>query len=47
VAFTLDRSAFAYFDDGGAGWTTEAGDYDILIGASAEDIRLRTTVSLT
>lgn len=47
VAFTLDQAAFAYFDDGGAGWTTEAGDYDILVGASAEDIRLKATVRLT
>ncbi|HKT53913.1 MAG TPA: fibronectin type III-like domain-contianing protein, partial [Caulobacteraceae bacterium] len=47
VSFTLDERAFAFFDDAAGGWITEAGDYEILIGASAEDIRLSTKVRLT
>jgi beta-glucosidase len=39
VTFTLDREAFWYFDSVRNGWNTEAGEFEILIGASSRDIR--------
>ncbi len=44
IPFT-DRT-FAYFDVNTNAWQTEAGDYDILIGASSEDIRLTAELSV-
>jgi beta-glucosidase len=38
--FTLDREAFWYFDVTRNAWSTEAGDFEILVGASSRDIRL-------
>jgi beta-glucosidase len=47
VAFSLDERAFAHFDTALGRWAVEPGGYDILVGASAADIRLRTTVAIT
>ncbi len=44
IPFT-DRT-FAYFDVNTNGWQVEAGDYDILIGASSEDIRLNASLTV-
>lgn len=44
VTFTLDRSAFAYYETALCGWHVESGDYRISIGASSRDIRLSETV---
>ena len=41
VTFTLDREAFWYFDVTRNTWATEPGDFEILVGASSRDIRLR------
>ena len=46
VSMTLDFRSFAYYHPGYKQWITEDGDFEILIGASAEDIRLRETVTL-
>ncbi len=46
VTFTLDREAFWYFDVRANTWTTEPGDFEILIGSSSRDIRLRGTFTL-
>ena len=40
VTFTLDREAFWYFDITKNAWTTEPGDFEILVGSSSRDIRL-------
>jgi len=41
VEMRLDKHAFKYWDDREeGGWTIEAGDFDIAIGASSTDIRL-------
>ncbi|HRW50221.1 MAG TPA: glycoside hydrolase family 3 C-terminal domain-containing protein, partial [Caldilinea sp.] len=45
VDIALDFRAFAYYHPGYAQWITEDGDFDLLIGASAADIRA--TVSAT
>lgn len=46
VKFTLNREAFWYFDTIKNAWSTEAGDFEILIGASSRDIRLNGNVTL-
>jgi beta-glucosidase len=46
VTFTLDREAFWYFDVRRNEWTTEAGDFEILLGSSSRDIRLRESFTL-
>jgi beta-glucosidase len=46
VTFTLDREAFWYFDVTRRIWTTESGDFEILVGASSRDIRLRGAFAL-
>jgi beta-glucosidase len=46
VSFTLDREAFWYFDVALNEWTTRPGDFEILVGASSRDIRLRERFSL-
>jgi beta-glucosidase len=47
VAITLDRRAFAFYDVGCQAWMVEAGDFEILAGASSRDIRLAATLQLS
>ncbi|MEC9488120.1 MAG: glycoside hydrolase family 3 C-terminal domain-containing protein, partial [Halanaerobium sp.] len=44
AGFVLDRRSFAYYDTRLKAWHVESGDFEILIGASAADIRLTETV---
>ena len=44
---SLDARSFAYYDVAAKQWRSDPGEFEILIGASAEDIRLRGTVSLS
>jgi len=46
VRVRLNREAFWFYDPAGAGWTTESGLFEILVGASSRDIRLRGSVRL-
>jgi len=46
VNFTLDREAFWFFDVTRNTWTTEPGDFEILVGASSRDIRLTESFAL-
>ncbi|PZA07219.1 glycosyl hydrolase [Meiothermus sp. PNK-Is4] len=46
VSVMLDFRAFAYYHPGYRRWITEDGEFEILVGASAADIRLRKTVVL-
>ncbi|MDX1614420.1 MAG: glycoside hydrolase family 3 C-terminal domain-containing protein [Candidatus Promineifilaceae bacterium] len=39
VSISLDQRAFAYYDPAHGRWVTEDGRFDILVGASAADIR--------
>jgi beta-glucosidase len=41
VTFVLNRDDLAFYDPARGGWRTEAGEYELLVGASAEDIRGR------
>ena len=44
VVFMLDSRAFAYYEPEIKDWFVEYGAYDIMIGASSRDIRLKDTV---
>ena len=46
VTMTLDSRAFAYYDPAYRRWITEAGQFDILVGASSADIRCCATVTM-
>jgi beta-glucosidase len=41
LRFILDRAAFSYWDPATHAWTADPGEFDIQIGASSRDIRLR------
>ena len=41
VTFTLDREAFWYFDTRKNTWSTEPGEFEILVGSSSRDVHLR------
>ena len=45
VTFTLDHEAFWYFDTVKNTWSFEAGEFEILVGASSRDIRLNGMVN--
>jgi beta-glucosidase len=44
VTVELNRRAFAFYDTNRKDWTVEAGDFEILVGASSRDIRLTSTI---
>lgn len=47
VELTLKQKDFAYFDEHLHDFIADAGDYEILVGASSEDIRLKGIAALT
>lgn len=47
VTVTLKQEDFAYFDEHLHDFIADAGDYEILVGASSEDIRLRGIAALS
>ncbi len=47
VAVELDRRAFAFYNTDKKDWQVEAGEFEILIGASSRDIRLSAKVDVT
>ena len=47
VTIQLDFRSFAFYHPEYKNWITEDGDFEILIGASAEDIRLKATTKMT
>ncbi|MGQ9597596.1 MAG: glycoside hydrolase family 3 C-terminal domain-containing protein [Thermoproteota archaeon] len=46
VTFTLDKRAFAYYDDDINDWLVESGEFEILVGKSSRDIVLKDTVQV-
>ena len=46
VTIELDRRAFAFYDVEQQDWVVEAGEFDILVGASSQDIRLANSIQL-
>ena len=47
VAFTLDKSAMAFYAPEKKDWVAEPGTFEVLVGASSRDIRLKATFALT
>ena len=41
VRFTLDRNAMAFYSTAKKEWVTEPGQFDVLVGASSRDIRVK------
>lgn len=39
VTFTVDKQALSFYDDRKQAWVAEEGDFEVLIGASASDIK--------
>lgn len=46
VRFILDKRAFAYYNTDIRDWHVESGDYEMMIGQSAAEIRLKETVQI-
>ncbi|NNN35895.1 carbohydrate-binding protein [Streptomyces sp. S3(2020)] len=46
LSFEVPLSAFEFWDVAHGGWRREPGPYELMAGASSEDVRLRTTVVL-
>jgi len=46
VHFALDRSAMAFYSTAKKAWVTEPGEFDVLIGSSSRDIRLKGSLTL-
>ena len=46
VQLLLDMRSFAFFDEVRAAWVAEAGEFEICVGASSQDIRQRAVVTL-
>ncbi|MFL6337295.1 MAG: glycoside hydrolase family 3 C-terminal domain-containing protein [Pyrinomonadaceae bacterium] len=46
VSLRLSAGAFSFYDPARGGWVLEAGDFDIMVGASSRDIRLQRRVRL-
>jgi beta-glucosidase len=47
VNITLTREAFAYWDDLQHAWVAEAGEFEVLVGSSSQDIHARASFELT
>jgi beta-glucosidase len=47
VRFALDKSAMAYYSTTQTQWVAEPGTFDVLVGASSRDIRLKGKFELT
>jgi beta-glucosidase len=46
VQITLDRRALSYFDETDQQWKAAPGDFEVLVGSSAQHIELRGKLSL-
>lgn len=42
----IDRDAFQYFSEKKSDWVFESGEFEIWVGASSKDIRLKTKVKM-
>jgi beta-glucosidase len=47
VSFTLDKSALSFYSAAKDDWVAEPGAFQVWIGASSRDIRLKGTFELT
>ena len=42
ITFTLESRDFSYYDPAFSGWVADSGTFELIIGSSSQDIRLRT-----
>jgi len=47
VSFTLDQAAMSFYDPGKKDWVAEPGTFEVWIGSSSRDIRLKGSFELT
>ena len=47
VTLNVARDALAYYDDLAHAWVAEAGEFEVLVGASSQDIRAEAPFVLT
>ena len=47
ITLSIERSALAYYDDLAHQWVAEAGEFEVLVGASSQDIRATAPFVLT
>ena len=47
VTLALDRDALAYYDDLAHTWVAEAGEFEVLVGSSSQEIRATAAFTLT
>ena len=46
IRFKLDRSAFNYYSTAKKDWVLEPGEFEILVGGSSRDLRLKGAINL-
>jgi len=46
ITLELNKDAFSFYDINAHDFIVEKGDFEILVGASSSDIKLRTTINL-
>jgi beta-glucosidase len=46
VTLSIERDALAYYDDLAHEWVAEAGEFEVLVGASSQDIRANAAFTL-
>ncbi|MGQ2984554.1 glycoside hydrolase family 3 C-terminal domain-containing protein [Flavobacterium sp.] len=46
VTITIDKEDLSYFDDKKHDWVAEAGDFELLVGASSQDIKGKVKITL-
>ncbi len=46
VAFTLDERSLAFYDPHKKDWVAEPGEFEVLVGSSSRDIRLKAKFNL-
>ena len=46
ISVVLDKEAFQYFSEKKSNWVFESGEFEIWIGASSRDIRLKTKIKM-
>lgn len=47
VTLAIDREALAYYDDQIEAWVAEAGEFEVLVGSSSQDIKAKAKFALT
>ncbi|MDX1700702.1 MAG: fibronectin type III-like domain-contianing protein, partial [Melioribacteraceae bacterium] len=46
MVFELDENDFSFWDEKIKDWRVESGEFEIMVGASSSDIRLKTLIKL-